>query len=126
MTSTEAYVHCGSISSIEGTKKRSAVLLSCGWDHYKSDEEDVELFNEYQGWRNKKRICRYTTYSRSINSSSRVKLPRHTGISSVIEDQEDQSGRPPKCICIQIPRIIESEPKHPSTDQDVSTCPAFI
>lgn len=105
MISVDAYDQCGSSSPTteEGTKKRSSALQLCGWDHYKSDE-DVEIFQEYQEWRNKKRSRRHACSQWTTNASSRANLPRHNGI----------------------PRIVNSEPKQSTTNQEISPYPAII
>jgi len=107
MTSVDAFDQLSTSSSTEGTRKRSASAIVCGWDHYKSEvsDDEVELFHEYQGWRNKKRSMGRD--SSPITGTSRVKLPRHSGISSVMEDG---SGRPP--LCIRIPTTIFCDPEN--------------
>ena len=106
MTSVDAFDHFSTSSSTEGTRKRSASAIDCAWDHYKSElsYDEVELFHEYQGWRNKKRSMRHD--SSPITRASRLKSPRHSGISLIMEDR---SGRPPRCI--RIPTTIFCNPE---------------
>ena len=106
MTSVDAFDHFSTSSSTEGTRKRSASAIDCAWDHYKSElsYDEVELFHEYQGWRNKKRTMRHD--SSPITRASRLKSPRHSGISLAMEDR---SGRPPRCI--RIPTTIFCNPE---------------
>lgn len=97
---------------IEALKKRSAAY-SFGWDHYRSDE-DFKASYEHQGWRNQKR-SRKQDYSPQMISTTRVKLPRHRGISSVREDEP----RPRQMACTPKPSCGEYQSIYGTSPNDI-------
>ena len=98
-------IHCQDQNEIrdhshgESLRKRSAAH-SFGWDHYKSDD-DANRCYDHQSWRNK-RSRKQDYLVPQLIGTSRVKIPRHNGISSVLED----GPRPKKNTVRNIPGTV--------------------
>ncbi|GFH58409.1 predicted protein [Chaetoceros tenuissimus] len=96
-SSSEHDCSCG-ITPSASSEGRKRCAGECGWDHYKSEDDDSEYLElrEYQTWRNKKRE-RGPEIHIKLRPATRLKIAIFNGDVPVIAEEhlgsEDCSGK---------------------------------